>query len=556
MNKRYTSPGLPSRYPTKGRFPNLIPDAQARRAIRVVRDSGVVPILEPLLAKHPGRRSALTVEPILVAVVLTAETLSSYNRTEVCRTLAGLSRTIRSELGLPTDEPISYSTVSKQQLRLERFLKEASTVDGVKVSFPWLIDHLLASSVPEHVLARLREIVLDATAFPTWARTYEFTPQADIDPDRPPPGVRVGEDGKILRCADTAARAGWRTGTSYYPAGSFTGSFITIAVAARSGRWTGNPEQFYPGDPEPAYILGLSVDPASDNPGPIGAALARTVRDRYANVGVVKADPGYTDKYPTFVRPLHEDGFTTVSKPSKAEIRQVRTVFLEDQGIVLLEHCGTFLPPWTPKRTEDTKGWRRPPAELTGSELTDWYTERAKLLRYSVVDRYKDGSIRIRCPQCSGRVNTNARTRNRSAAVRRKLERLPVSFHIETESGFCCDGTVKIRPEQLDRYQRTPYGTWAWHADYNGRNQVENVNSMLKGNGGLEKRSCRPFGLAAHTIAALAHAVVHNMQLAARPDPTRTPEHSPHITEATVEQSPLPAEHNPNQHSRGPPQAD
>ncbi len=47
--------------------------------------------------------------------------------------------------------------------------------------------------------------------------------------------------------------------------------------------------------------------------------------------------------------------------------------------------------------------------------------------------------------------------------------------------------------------------------------QAENVNAMLKGNGGLDKRSCRPFGLAAHTIAALAHAVVHYMQLAARP---------------------------------------
>lgn len=39
---------------------------------------------------------------------------------------------------------------------------------------------------------------------------------------------------------------------------------------------------------------------------------------------------------------------------------------------------------------------------------------------------------------------------------------------------------------------------------------------MIKGNGGLDKRACRPFGLA-----------VHNMQLAARPDPTETPEHNP-----------------------------
>lgn len=41
--------------------------------------------------------------------------------------------------------------------------------------------------------------------------------------------------------------------------------------------------------------------------------------------------------------------------------------------------------------------------------------------------------------------------------------------------------------------------------------------------------SCYPLGsgpthgLVAHTIAALALAVAHNMQLAARPDPTITP---------------------------------
>ena len=551
MNTRSTNRGLPKGYPTKGRYPNLIPYSQARRTIRVVRDSGVVPIIEPLLANHPGPRSALTTEPMLVAAILCAETQSSYNRTDVCRTLAGLSPTIRSDLGLPTTKPIPYSTTSKQFRRLEKLLTKGPTVDGVTVNLQWLTDQLLASSVPDHVLALVREIVMDATAFPTWARTYVHAVQADIDPDRPPPDVYFGEDGKILRCADCDARAGWRTGTSFYLAGHFTGYFVTIAVVARPGQWTGNPEQFHLGDPEPAVIVAISVDPASDNPGPIGAALARTVRRRCPNVGVVKADPGYTDKYPTFSRPLHEDGFVTVSKPSqgeKGETGRVRTVFLERRGIALLEHCGTFLSSWTPER------WRKPPAELTGGELTDWYTERARLLRWSVVDRYKDGSIRIRCPQCSGRVNTTAHTRNRSAAVRRKLERLPISFHIETESGFCCDGTVRIPTDKLDRYQRTPYGTRAWHTDYNGRNQAENVNSMLKGNGGLDKRSCRPFGLAAHTIAALALAVVHNMQLAARPDPTRTPKHTPHITDATVEQSPLPAEHNPNQHSRAPPQ--
>lgn len=78
---------------------------------------------------------------------------------------------------------------------------------------------------------------------------------------------------------------------------------------------------------------------------------------------------------------------------------------------------------------------------------------------------------------------------------------LPVLRGFQTVHGF---------PDLLDRHQRTPYGTWAWHTDYNGRNQAENVNAMLKGNGGIDKRSCRPHGTVAHTIAALALTVAHN----------------------------------------------
>lgn len=49
----------------------------------------------------------------------------------------------------------------------------------------------------------------------------------------------------------------------------------------------------------------------------------------------------------------------------EAETRRIRTVLLERRGTVLLEPCGTFLPDWTPE------GWRLPPADLTGVQLTD-----------------------------------------------------------------------------------------------------------------------------------------------------------------------------------------
>ena len=46
------------------------------------------------------------------------------------------------------------------------------------------------------------------------------------------------------------------------------------------------------------------------------------------------------------------------------------------------------------------------------------------------------------------------------------------------------------------------------------RLQVENVNSMVKDDGGLDPKMCRARGLGAHTLAALAAAIAHNLKLA------------------------------------------
>ena len=41
-----------------------------------------------------------------------------------------------------------------------------------------------------------------------------------------------------------------------------------------------------------------------------------------------------------------------------------------------------------------------------------------------------------------------------------------------------------------------------------------NVNSMVKDDGGLDPKMCRARGLGAHTLAALAAAIAHNLKLA------------------------------------------
>ena len=65
----------------------------------------------------------------------------------------------------------------------------------------------------------------------------------------------------------------------------------------------------------------------------------------------------------------------------------------------------------------------------------------------------------------------------------------------------------------VDHHQRNAYGTTRWTTDYAGRNPVD---GMIKDDGSFEKDSCRVFGLAAHTLAALMAAVVHNLEQTGR----------------------------------------
>ena len=105
---------------------------------------------------------------------------------------------------------------------------------------------------------------------------------------------------------------------------------------------------------------------------------------------------------------------------------------------------------------------------------------------------------------------TTAKTRNPNRPNRTHNPDLPTVAVLDTE--YCCDGMITLSVGQLDNHQRNAYGTTNWATDYAGRNPVEGVNSMIKDDGSFDKASCRAFGLAAHTLAALMAAVIHNLE--------------------------------------------
>ena len=81
---------------------------------------------------------------------------------------------------------------------------------------------------------------------------------------------------------------------------------------------------------------------------------------------------------------------------------------------------------------------------------------------------------------------------------------------------------VSITADKLDAYQDIAYGTPAWKQSYGRRNPSEKTFSMIKDKGGLKPGWCRSFGLAAHTLGALALAIAHNLKQTLRVERTQT----------------------------------
>ena len=283
----------------------------------------------------------------------------------------------------------------------------------------------------------------------------------------------------------------------------------------RSASWSGQPDQCKLGPEVPPYILGLSVDPASDEVGHIGHRVVSDVLNIAPGLREVIADRGFTQARKTFNRPLHKMGLDLVMdyKVTTAARTRALSVGAYEYGThqwpQSLHVCGGALfPTWMPSMFRTTKG-------LTKKFRSKRLEDRARY-RWARVQRCADGSMKFRCPQCSGRLATNLTTHNG-----RKPNKSAPDIAVP-RSGECCNGLTTVPVKNLDLWQPIPWGTRAWEMSYHRRSQVENVNGMLKINGGLSHGSCRAKGIGAHIFAALALAVAlavaHNLNLQ-RTDP-------------------------------------
>ena len=449
--------------------PIQAPLEMSLQAIDVLESSGVLPYLEGWLRAHPGKKSELPLQSLLVVIVLAALLVSSYRRTDLCAVLCGLEAQVADKLGLCSRvarKLFSYNTVNKQCLRLERALLEGWVdKDGTVCDQDWFTHCLLKANIPEGMAEEITAIAIDSTHLLAWAVPGAYSPDKE-------------STGKPCS-ADVDARWGHRSATSKRNAGLRLGFDFHIIVGVRSCDWKGRTDSANLGEPVPIMPLHAKLVPSDPNVTPITLGGIEWAEKIAPNIKEVAADRMYTMKNENLNRQLRIEAIRVVMDQTDIDVERVRNLELGRNKHELIEHCGTFFPVWLDENLH------RPDPALTGKALRDWYDRRAKF-RYSTVQVLEDGSIQMQCPQCAGRIRSNLKTRNRKAKPNKTAP-----FIVRTDDAvYCCVGRVTIPVEELDHYQLIPYGTTAWKQSYNRRNQIENLNGMLKNKGGLADRWC------------------------------------------------------------------
>ena len=185
------------------------------------------------------------------------------------------------------------------------------------------------------------------------------------------------------------------------------------------------------------------------------------------------------------------------------------------QGLNTAE--GAFYPLWLPEHFHEV-----PEGLTTNNSASGTRSEPATAgLRPSA----STAASSSQCAQCAGRIVSNLKTRRKNVRptttapeirIRNPSDDDPTddAYHGTHYDDTCCKGLATIPYDMLDLWQPIPWETPAWKSAYNRRLQVENVNSMVKADGGLAPGFCRARGLGAHNLAVLALAVKHNLELA------------------------------------------
>ena len=504
---------LPDDFPNATKNSLIVPDSETvRQTIDGIERSDVLKALSGRLRTHPGRKSGLPLEALLVAMTVCLRDHHSARKNDYCAVLNGFNANDAHRLGLCDHRQrsiVSYHTVVKQSRRLEAALQE-TWVDSNGEIFDeqWFMRSLTAATRAVAAAAKTGALALDSTFVEAWATSRLHGSEKEFRAARAagslplvPGGVGdTGPDDRTIRSNyDRDARLGHRSATNKQKAGFGFGYDLHLACTVREATWAGDPTKVKLGDNPGPYIVAGSLVAAGTDPGPVGTAVVKQA-GWLAPVDEVIADRGYTPLRERFLRPLHKQNINVIMDHKVNTVSKAQAATIGKTAQTVLIHCGTIFPSWMPPHLH------QPPKGLTGKKLCDWYDKRAKY-RWSLTTKRPGGGGRFNCPQCAGRIDTNAKTRNPKA----KPAQTPLFVSLLTATEYCCEGPVNLSAAQLDHFQNVPFGTTAWKQTYSRRSQIENINGILKNKGALKAGWCRSRNRAAYALATTLLCFAHNL---------------------------------------------
>lgn len=468
-----------------------------RRHIRKLKmkfeSAGVLPYLERRL-RRSGPASRLTVSTLLIAMFYVAGEWATYWRTHVANFLASLEPQDAVNLGVqPLDallKPISYDVVCKQSRRLEQALHDGWTdEDGTRCDMRWFTAAMIRASVLPHSARMVENVAMDATAVSSWASGKR--------PD--------GHGGYGL---DPDATHGYCSGNSERESGGFYGYFLTTCIAVRSWHVTRSTKRVKFGPAVPPYVVSMVFETAAASVANTGIDAMKSALGLCPNISKLVVDRGYSQLGPSFNRPIHTMNIDIAMDYKEPDRTSVKPVRLGPSGYPAFVHAGTFLHACTPPN------WRKPPPELKGKELQDFYTERARRFALTVHEHLDGGAKKLSSPSRDGRLNIDPDQHTGPegqplypppADLTRNFKDLPQELLHQ--------GLITAAVEDLDYFQWPPWGTPLHDQVYGQRNPSENIFSQIKDENGLSKKVNRIMGSAARHIMCLARCVSYNLKL-------------------------------------------
>ncbi len=389
------------------------------------------------------------------------------------------------------------------------------------------------ATIPEHFFedGEGAALAIDTTASQGWASTQEFAVESKVraahaDPDDEGydeyGDVELGDDGRVIRGADKEARAIYQTGTGKRIARVVTGFYHLYSTITRTLRYHGDPYHIEIGDPVANFIVGFDVTTAEDPEA--GIAVYDSAADIAGDITQVHADMGFTKYIERFLAHLRERGSDPILRQPVTALKHPKKVYVGKRKREYWYYCGYFFPPWL---SED---------DLLLPEGADQKTREAHFARLAGMALTRNqalpgGTTQLECPQCSGRVTSDRKTRRKNVEENPNAEHLIAETTVD-ENGeplYCCESTtIHITAKQARHFQLPPYGTRAHRIAAGYRNPVEGSNSIVKDKGGLEPGWCRMFGRSAQLFGGLMLVLAHNMGIRSpKPAPEESPAHGP-----------------------------